>query len=93
MRRTFFFTVILFISNYSILHANPRSFAFTYNVEVESTKGKKLELWVPIPQSNTVQKISRLRINTDGLNMAINIFIYTIKMEQQILKIYQLHLM
>ena len=73
MKRIIFFSVIIFILNHSILHANSRSFAFTYNVEVESTKGKKIELWVPIPQSNTVQKISRLRIDTDGLKYKLNI--------------------
>lgn len=41
-----------------------RGFQFTYEVEVESTNGKKLEMWIPIPQSNEVQSISNLKINT-----------------------------
>ena len=41
-----------------------RGFQFTYEVEVESTNGKKLEMWIPIPQSNKVQTISNLKINT-----------------------------
>ena len=48
-----------------------RSFQFTYSVNIESTDGKKLELWIPIPQSNEVQTISNLTINTNGLQHSI----------------------
>ncbi len=48
-----------------------RSFQFTYSVDVESTDGKKLELWLPIPQSNEVQTISNLIINTNGIQHSI----------------------
>ena len=73
MNKRFLFLIMFFIlSNYQ-LSADSRSFSFKYNVEVESTKGKKLEIWIPIPQSNTVQKISRLRIDTDGLKYKLNI--------------------
>ena len=50
---------------------NTRSFQFTYSMDVESTDGKKLELWLPIPQSNEVQTISNLIINTNGLQHSI----------------------
>ena len=40
-------------------------------MDVESTDGKKLELWLPIPQSNEVQTISNLIINTNGLQHSI----------------------
>ncbi len=50
-----------------------RDFNFNYTVEIEPTNGKKLELWIPIPQSNSVQKISALEINSDGLNYSIEI--------------------
>jgi len=48
-----------------------RSFQFTYEVAVESTGGKKLELWMPVPQSNEVQTISDLHISTSGLPYGI----------------------
>ena len=51
--------------------SNTRSFQFTYSMDVESTDGKKLELWLPIPQSNEVQTISNLIINTNGLQHSI----------------------
>ena len=46
---------------------NIRSFQFTYEVDIASTNGKKLEVWLPIPQTNEVQTISELQINTNGL--------------------------
>ena len=48
-----------------------RSFQFTYDVNIESTEGKKLEVWIPIPQTNEVQTISKLKIQTDGLAHSI----------------------
>ena len=50
---------------------NTRSFQFTYSVNVESTSGEKLELWIPIPKSNEVQTISNLKLNTNGLQHSI----------------------
>ena len=50
---------------------NTRSFNFTYSVEIESTNNKKLELWIPIPQSSEVQTISNLVIDSSGLNYTI----------------------
>ncbi len=50
---------------------NKRIFQFTYEVEIEATNGKKLEVWIPIPQSNEVQNISNLTIDTDGLEYSI----------------------
>ena len=40
-------------------------------MDVESTVGKKLELWIPIPKSNEVQTISNLKVNTNGLQHSI----------------------
>ena len=48
-----------------------RSFQFTYTVDIESTNGEKLELWIPVPQSNEVQTISNLKFNTNGLLYSI----------------------
>ena len=53
-----------------------RSFNFIYSVEIESSNNKKLEMWIPIPQTNEVQTISSLLIETDGLD-------YTIEYEKQ----------
>ena len=50
---------------------NTRSFQFTYTVVIESTGGEKLELWIPVPQSNKVQTISNLKFNTRGLHHSI----------------------
>ena len=44
---------------------NERSFQFIYEVDVESSNGKKIELWIPIPQSNEVQNISNIKIDTE----------------------------
>jgi len=55
----------------SLNHGNSRSFQFTYTVDIESTDGAKLELWVPIPQSNEVQTISNLSINAKSLQYSI----------------------
>jgi len=46
---------------------NTRNFTFTYSVDLESSNGKKIELWLPVPQSNEVQDISNLTFETDGL--------------------------
>ena len=56
---------------------NSRDFQFTYSVDLNPTANKKLELWIPIPQSNPVQTISNLNIDSQGL-------IYQIKNEMKI---------
>ncbi len=45
-----------------------RTFEFTYSVELESTEGKKLELWIPVPQSSIIQSITDLSIDAQGMN-------------------------
>ena len=50
---------------------NVREFTFTYNVSLESSDGKKIELWLPVPQSNEVQTISNLSVDAGGLNYEI----------------------
>ena len=50
---------------------NQRAFQFTYEVEVEATQGNKLEVWIPIPQSNEVQNISNLILDTKGLDYEV----------------------
>ncbi len=41
-----------------------RTFQFTYEVTIAPAAGKKLEVWLPIPQSNEVQRITDLKIDT-----------------------------
>ena len=54
-----------------LVKGNTRFFQFTYSVDVESTGGEKLELWIPMPRSNEVQTISNLKVNTNGLQFSI----------------------
>ena len=50
---------------------NSRAFTFIYTVKLESSKGEKVELWLPVPKSNEVQIISNLKIMCDGLSYEI----------------------
>ena len=50
---------------------NERKFNFIYLVELESTNGKKIEMWIPVPKTNEVQIIDNSQINSDGLNYTI----------------------
>ena len=45
-----------------------REFSFSYSVDVEPSNNKKLEMWLPVPQSNSVQEISNVSIDSDGLS-------------------------
>lgn len=54
-----------------IFKKNTRAFSFEYNVEVGSTDNKSLELWIPYPKSNEVQKISNVRVEADGLKYEV----------------------
>ena len=62
--------VLLFLSGCSS-DINSRSFKFTYSVALEPFNNKKLELWIPVPQSNEVQTISNLNVDSDGLKYEI----------------------
>jgi len=42
-----------------------RSFEFNYKVELQANSNKNIKVWIPIPQSNEVQTISELSIETD----------------------------
>ena len=48
-----------------------RNFNFNYSISLEPTNNKKLELWIPIPQSSEVQAINNIKIDTDGLDYTI----------------------
>ena len=70
MKKMFLVLFILLLASCS-LDVNNRSFQFIYEVEIESSNGKKIELWIPVPQSNEVQSISNLLIDADGLDHEI----------------------
>ena len=70
MKVLLFSVVLLFLSGCSSDN-NSRSFAFTYSVDIEPSNNKKLELWIPVPQSNEVQTISNLNVDSDGLKYEI----------------------
>ena len=61
----FFYILFLGCSN---LKYNLRYFQFNYEIEINPTDGKKMELWIPVPQSNEVQTISNLKYDMAGLN-------------------------
>jgi len=69
MRKLLYLSILMLIV--SISTANTRSFQFKYEVELSPTNDKKLELWIPVPQSNAVQDISNLRYDTNGLEYII----------------------
>ncbi len=60
-------TLILFL-NCNNVHT--RSFLFNYEVLVQSTN-KKLELWIPYPQSNEVQTIKNIQVDAGSLNYLV----------------------
>jgi len=69
--------LVILLSSCSNNKENPlssRSFNFSYSVEIPSSGKNKLEIWIPIPSSNQVQKISNLKIDVGNLD-------YTIKKE------------
>ena len=68
MKQTTILFCCLFILNGCNSNENVRSFSFNYSVVLESSKGKKLEMWLPVPQSNSVQEISNVTIDSDGLS-------------------------
>lgn len=52
-----------------------RNFEFNYKVSLQANSGKNMKVWIPVPQSNEVQTISELSIDTD--------IPYEIKTEEQ----------
>ena len=68
--------LLIFISLFmmSCSSDNIRTFQFTYEVDIDSTNGKKLEVWLPLPKSNEVQNISELKINTKSVHRQNYIF-------------------
>ena len=71
MNRAIGFVCLLITIGYS--ENNTRNFEFIYEVALYTTNGKNIEVWIPIPQSNEVQTISDLIINTGGLKYTIEL--------------------
>ena len=61
------FTISLILLITACSTTNERAFQFRYQVELEQTKGK-IELWIPVPQSNEVQTISNINYDVTWQN-------------------------
>jgi len=68
MKRLFSIIIILLLSSCANKQLDQRYFQFNYEVSINPTDGKKMELWIPVPQSNKVQAISNLSYDLDGLD-------------------------
>jgi hypothetical protein len=55
-------------TNQKISQLGERLFQFTYSVDIPSTEGEKMEMWIPLPSSNEVQVISNLSIDTQNIH-------------------------
>ena len=71
MKKIFILIFIQIVVFSCAINKNTREFTFTYNVELSSSNGKKIELWIPVPQSNEVQEISNFIISAEDLNVEI----------------------
>ncbi|MBI44691.1 MAG: hypothetical protein CMG66_00825 [Candidatus Marinimicrobia bacterium] len=73
MKRYFllFLTLFVLVSCYKASSSGQREFQFTYTVALEPTGNKSLELWLPVPKTSTVQTISNLELDTQGLEYEI----------------------
>ena len=70
MKKTFLMLFFIILSGCSS-NKNSRNFNFLYSVELEPSNGEKIELWIPLPQSNEVQTITDLSISADGLQYEV----------------------
>lgn len=73
MMRWILFIAVIVLSSCS--KVPERNFEFNYKVSLQANSGKNMKVWIPIPQSNEVQTISELKIDTD--------IAYEIKTENQ----------
>ena len=63
MRKLLFSIVAVIVLNGCSDSLGSREFSFTYSVDLEPSKGEKIELWLPVPLSNESQTISNLVFN------------------------------
>ena len=68
MKILFSAIVVIFFFGCTKNQYSQRYFQFNYEVSIDSTNGKKMELWIPVPKTNEVQTISHLTYDLDGLN-------------------------
>ena len=68
MRKLLFSILAVIVLNGCSDSMGSREFSFTYSVDLEPSKGEKIELWLPVPLSNETQTISNLVIDADGLS-------------------------
>ena len=61
--------IIISCSNNNDL-GDTREFEFIYKVNLDKTN-QKVEVWIPIPQTNEVQTISNIKFDTSGLEYEI----------------------
>ena len=73
MMRWMFFIAVIALSSCS--KVPERSFEFNSKVSLQANPAKNMKVWIPLPQSNEVQSISELAIDTD--------IPYTIKTEEK----------
>jgi len=73
MMRWMLFIAVIVLSSCS--KVPERSFEFNYKVSLQANPDKNMKVWIPVPQSNEVQNISELTIDTD--------LAYEIKTEKQ----------
>ncbi|WP_372643538.1 transglutaminase domain-containing protein [Ancylomarina sp.] len=73
MMRWMLFIAVIVLSSCS--KVPERNFEFNYKVSLQANSDKNMKIWIPVPQSNEVQTISGLSIDTD--------IPYEIKTEEQ----------
>ena len=71
MKKLLFSLVAIIVLNGCDESMNSREFSFTYSVDLDSSNGEKIELWLPVRVSNEVQTISNLVVDADGLSYEI----------------------
>ena len=69
--KNFLLITMLFLLINCSNNENIRTFSFSYEVEVEPSMDKKLELWIPYPQSNEVQFITNIIVEPGNLDYEI----------------------
>ncbi len=71
MKKIFILFLIQVVTFSCSNNKGAREFTFTYSVEINSSNGKKIELWLPVPKSNEVQIITNLNIDAADLNVEL----------------------
>ena len=69
--KKFLSIVILFLFVNCNSNDGGRSFSFSYEVDIDPSDSQKTELWLPYPQSNEVQKIKNILVDSGELEYEI----------------------